>query len=290
MTHDSKVFPAFPVIRISPACSLASLVTQRAWKAWAFFKRDLATDLSYKLSFAFEVVHILIAVAAYYFLAALLGDRKLNGYDSFPFILIGLTVNAYMTTCLACFAQAIRGSQLTGTLKAILATPTSPTGFLMFSSAYPLARATLDGGVYMLGGLALGLSLARGNLVAAALLFIASLLAFSAIGMLSATFTVLFKRGDPLPWLFGSGSWLLGGVLYPSDVLPSSLQYVAELLPITHALRGLRAALLTDAPVAQILPEVGVLMLFAGVGLPLSIIAFKLALQRAKIIGTIGHQ
>ena len=263
---------------------------QTAWKAWAFFKRDLVTDLSYKLSFAFEAVHILITVAAFYFLAALLGERKLDGYDSFPFIMIGLTVNAYMTTCLVCFTQAIRGSQLSGTLKAILATQTSPPEFLVFSSAYPFARATLDGVAYALAGLAFGLSLARGNLVAVVVLFIASLLAFSGIGMLAATFTVLFKRGDPLPWLFGSGSWLLGGVMYPSNVLPSFLQRFAELLPITHALRGLRAALLTDASVTEILPEVGVLTLFAVVGIPVSFVAFKLALQRAKITGTLGHQ
>lgn len=263
---------------------------QAAWKAWAFFKRDFVTDLSYKLSFALEAVHALIAVAAFFFLARLIGERKLDGYDSFPFIIVGLTVNAYMSTCLVCFAQAVRGSQLTGTLKAVLATPTSPTGLLMFSSAYPLARATLDGIVYTLGGLAFGLSLARCNLAAASLVFIASLLAFSGIGMISATFTLLFKRGDPLVWLFGSGSWLLGGVMYPSDVLPSSLQRVAELLPITHALRGLRAALLTGASVTQVLPEIGALMLFAILGLPVSFVAFKLGLERAKITGTLGHQ
>ena len=30
-----------------------------------------------------------------------------------------------------------------------------------------------------------------------------SLLAFSSIGIMSATFTLVFKRGDPLLWLFG---------------------------------------------------------------------------------------
>lgn len=261
-----------------------------AWKAWAFFKRDFVTDLSYKLSFALEAVHALIAVSTYFFLAGLIGERKLDGYDSFSFIMVGLTVNAYMTTCLVCFAQAIRGSQLTGTLKAILATPTSPAGLLLFSSAYPLARATLDGIVYTLGGLAFGLSLAQSNLAAAALVFVVSILAFSGIGMISATFTLLFKRGDPLVWLFGSASWLLGGVMFPIDVLPSWLQRLAGLLPITHALRGLRAALLTGASVADVLPELGALTLFAVLGLPVSFVAFKLGLERAKMTGTIGHQ
>ena len=50
------------------------------WKAWAFFRRDLLTDLSYKLSFALQALHILLGIAAYYFLASLLGESTPGGY------------------------------------------------------------------------------------------------------------------------------------------------------------------------------------------------------------------
>jgi ABC-2 type transport system permease protein len=257
---------------------------------WVFFKRDLVADWSYRLSFALEAAHIVITVAAFYFLAAVVGRERLDGYASFPFILVGLAANAYMTTCFICFAQAVRGSQLTGTLKAVLVSPISPTQFLLFSSGYPFARATLDAAAYIAGGVLFGLSLAGVNAGAAALVFLASLLAFSSIGLLSATFTLLFKRGDPLLWLFGSGSWLLGGVMYPSTVLPPALRDVAELLPITHALRGLRAALLSNASVIDVLPQVQALAVFAAIGLPLSAMVFNLGLQRARMAGTLGHQ
>jgi hypothetical protein len=90
------------------------------------------------------------------FLSQLLGDKQPDGYASFPFILVGMTVNAYMTTCLVCFSQTIRGSQLAGTLKAILATPTSPATFLMCSSTYPFVRASLDAVVYTTAGMLFG--------------------------------------------------------------------------------------------------------------------------------------
>lgn len=260
------------------------------WRAWVFFKRDLVTDWSYRFSFALEAVHILITVAAFYFLATIVGQKELDGYASFPFILLGLGVNAYMTTCLVCFSQAVRGNQLTGTLKAVLTTSTSPTQFLVFSSGYPFARAMVDAALYVAGGLLFGLSLDRINVPAAALLFVTSVLAFSSIGLVSATFTLLFKRGDPLLWLFGSGSWLLGGVMYPNSVLPPFLRDAGELLPITHALRGLRAAVLTNASVVEVLPQVQALALFAAIGLPLSVIVFNLGLQRARVAGTLGHQ
>ena len=152
---------------------------QAIWKAWVFLKLGLLTDISYKLSFAFQVVDILLGIAAFYFLARLLGERTPQGYASFPFILVGMAVNGYMTTSMVCFAQGIRGDQLMGTLKAMLATRTSPLALILLSSLYPLVRATVDAGLYLLGGMLFGLSLGQANIPAALLFFLISLIAFS---------------------------------------------------------------------------------------------------------------
>lgn len=260
-----------------------------AWKAWAFFKRDLRTDLSYKLSFAFQIVNILVGIGSFYFLAQILGRAAYRGYEPFPFILIGIAVNGYMTTCLVCFAQAIRGNQPPGTLKAVLVTPTSPVAFVLYSSLYPFVRAAFDAALYLLAGVLFGLSLGQVNIPAVLLLFILSVAAFSSIGILSATFTLIFKRGDPFLWLFGGLSWLLGGVFYPLQVLPRFLQYAGQLLPITQALVGMRGALLHNSSLAQLLPQIAVLVIFALAGLPLSLLAFHWGVRWAKIAGTLSH-
>jgi len=260
-----------------------------AWGAWAFFKRDLLIDISYKFSFVLQAANILIGIGAFYFLAHLIGKAAFGDYGPFPFILVGMAVNGYMATALACFGQAIRGNQPGGTLKAVLATPTSPTAFVLFSSLYPFFRAAVDSGLYLAAGVLFGLSLARINFPAVLLLFLLSLLAFGGIGILSASFTLVFKRGDPLLWLFGGLSWLLGGVFYPLDVLPRFLRQAAQLLPITHALQGMRAALLSGASVGQLLPQIGVLALFAVLALPLSLLGFHWAVRWARVNGTLSH-
>jgi ABC-2 type transport system permease protein len=260
------------------------------WKLRAFIKRDLAIDFSYRLSFALEAAHVLTAVAAFYFFSGLVGHTRPQGYASFPFILVGLAVNAYMITCFVCFSQAIKGSQPAGTLKAILATPTSSSSFLICSSAYPFIRASLDAGMYLVAGTLFGLPLWHVNAVAVALVFVLSLLAFSSIGIMSATFTLVFKRGDPLLWLFGSGSWLLGGVLYPVDVLPAFLQQLSRLLPLTHAADGMRAALLDGASPALIVADLQALTLFGLIGFPASVLMFSLGINHAKRVGTLDHR
>src|SRR3989304_1137243 len=188
-------------------------------KAWAFFRRDFRNDVSYRLSFILEVLNIFLTLASFYFLSKLLGERVAGRYAPFPFLLLGMAVNGYMTTALYCFSQSIRGSQQMGVLKAVLATPVSPLGFVFYSSLYPLFRAAVDGMVYLAGGVALGLSLGQMNLLSALVLFVLSVLAFATIGILSATFALVFKKGDPLLWVVGGLSWLLGGGFSPLEVL-----------------------------------------------------------------------
>ena len=260
-----------------------------AWKAWAFLKRDLATDLSYKLSFAFQLANILIAIAAFYFLSHMLGRGAFRGYEPFAFILVGIAVNDYMTTSMACYGQAIRGNQPMGTLKMVLATPTSPTAFVLLSSLYPVLRSAFDALLYVLAGVLFGVELGRVNVAGVLAIFLLSVMAFSSIGILSATFTLVFKRGDPLMWLFGGLSWLLGGVYYPVDVLPRFLRDAAKLLPITHALAGMRAALLGGASLHELAPELGILAIFAVIGLPLSLAGFAWGVRRARVSGSIAH-
>ena len=260
-----------------------------AWKAWIFIKRDFLTDVSYKVSFALQTLDVLIGVAAFYFLSKTLGPTTTEGYPFFGFLLIGVAVNGYMTTCLVCFSQAIRGGQFTGTLKAVLSTRTAPLSLVLLSSLYPCLRAAADAAVYLIGGLLFGLSLAQVNVVAVVVVFVASLLAFSSIGIFSAAFTLAFKKGDPLLWLFGGLSWLLGGVFYPLDVLPPGLRQAADALPITHALEAMRSALLDGASVEELLPQIGILTLFGLIGIPLGLASFNYALRVARVSGTLSH-
>lgn len=262
---------------------------QEMWKAWAFFRRDLLSDLSYKISFVLQTVNIFLTLAAFYYFSKLIEAGALRNYAPFPFILIGMAVNGYMITSLYCFAQSIRGNQQAGTLKAVLVTPISPLGFLFYSSLYPLVRAGIDAALYLLGGVLLGLSLTRINLLSVLVIFALSGLAFSSIGIFSATFTLVFKKGDPLLWLFGGLSWLLGGVFYPVELLPPFLQQIAQLFPLTHAVEGMRAAVLRGASPAEILPQIEALALFSLASLPASLLAFVKGVRWTRVTGTLSH-
>ena len=101
---------------------------------------------------------------------------------------------------------------------------------------------------------------------------------------------MLFKRGNPAKWLL-IGLWgFAGGMLFPVDILPDWLQLVAKLNPMTHALNGMRAALLGGADISQLLPAIETLLVFAVVLLPLAVLVFSWTLKHTKITGTLSHR
>jgi ABC-2 type transport system permease protein len=97
-----------------------------------------------------------------------------------------------------------------------------------------------------------------------------SILAFARLGIISTSYLLLYKRGNPARWLILGVSGLLGGTMYPVSVLPGPLQWLARLIPVTYSLEGMRQALLAGAGMVQLWPSVRALLLFSLVLLPLS--------------------
>jgi ABC-2 type transport system permease protein len=252
----------------------------------AFTRRDFVVDFTYRLSFAIGVVDAIGGVGAHYLLSTIIGIRP-GGYEPFAFILTGLVMNSAMSTALACYAQSVRDSQQSATLPLLIASPLSARRLVVLSSAYPLLRATVEATLFLAVGLALGLGLRGANVAGAAVVFILALAAFSAVGILSAACIVVWKRGDPIPWLIGAASWLFGGVFFPIDRLPEPLQMLSRFLPITYALEAFRPALLQSLAFGDVLRQAVPLALFSAVAVPLSLLAFERAIDRARVEGTL---
>ena len=139
------------------------------------------------------------------------------------------------------------------------------------------------------GAILFGFPLQGANWLGALLVLGASVLAFSGVGILSASYLLIFKRGNPVNWAILGLSSVVGGMMYPISVLPVWLQYVARLIPVTYSLEGMRAAILGHASTRELLPSIAGLLLFAALLLPISFAIFSWALRRTKVTGTLTH-
>lgn len=262
-------------------------------KSLAFIKRDFHINSSYKFSFIFDFFTILFSVLTFFFIAKIFGrgasEYLINyGGDYFPFVLIGIAFYGYLHTGLTSFTQAIREEQYTGTLETILLSPTGIPTVLISGSLWNFLFTSLRILLYLIFGiLFFGFDISRANLISAITTLLLTITSSSGLGIISASFIIVLKRGDPVNWLFSGISRFLGGVYFPISILPLWVQKASLLIPITHSLEAMRKALISGAPITEIWRELTILFIFSAVLLPLSILCFKLAVRMAKKSGSL---
>ncbi len=262
--------------------------------ALAFLKRDFLIATSYKVTFGAMLLSILGTVPFLFFVSRLFGGANaglLAPYrgNYFAFLLIGLAFTDYLVLSVGTFNTSLRESQLMGTFETILLSPTSIPGLLFYSSLWGYLFTSIRFALYLGGGLLFGLDLGRANIPAAFGILAISILSFAAIGIFIAAVTTVIKKGEILTAIATGVSGILGGVIYPTPVLPSWLQPVSRLIPIRYALEAMRLALIQGYGVSQLWPQFLALAIFAVVLLPLSILSFWLAIRYAKVAGTLGQ-
>jgi ABC-2 type transport system permease protein len=265
-------------------------------EAWIFFWRDVLVARSYRTLFLLEIIEALFGTATFYYVARLVDSPGVQqalpqGGSYFAFSLVGFIFLDYLNAALNTFDQSLIEARDSGTLEQILVTQTSLPVLLGGSAIYPFVSTTVRIAVYLAwGAILFGFPLGHANWVAVIGVLAASLLAFSGLGIISASYVLLFKRGNPAKWLFLGITGLTSGTLFPISVLPRGLQFLARLNPVSYSLEAMRAALLGGSNLEMLWRPVVVLLGFAVVLLPLSMAAFSWSLQRTKATGTLSHR
>jgi ABC-2 type transport system permease protein len=259
------------------------------------FRRDLLTARTYRIAFLLNIVNALFGAASFYFLSNFVASDKLSkslpaGTSYFGFALTGLAFFEYLGAGLNAFDTSIEDARRYHTLEALLVTEVSLPVILAGSAIYPFVLTALSTAIYLIWGVILfHLPLGSADWPGAFLILLFSILSFAGLGIISASYQMLFKRGNPAKWIFLGASALLGGMMYPVRILPAPLRFLARLIPITYSLEGVRKALLGGVGIGRLWPQITALAIFAVILLPLSFVVFAWALRRTKINGTLTH-
>ena len=105
--------------------------------------------------------------------------------------------------------------------------------------------------------------------------------AYIPFASLAASAILAFRTAGPFATAVLTVSSLLGGVYYPTQVVPSWLHQVSAFVPLTYGLRALRRTILEQASFATIAPDL-IALLFAVVLFGVSFLAFSWALRYAR--------
>lgn len=265
-------------------------MTRTLAKLWAFLKRDFLSDVSYRLAFVMQLGGMFMSVSAFFFVGKMV-DPKTEGLDGiapFPWMLIGLAFQLYFSQALWSFSSKVRSEQVIGTLEAMLVSPT-PTALVIFASAaWDFAFGALRVIVYLLFAVfVFGVHLHGNSLPALAVGIVLTLLSSAGIGILSASFILYFKRGDPINFFLSGVTMFFGNVFFPVKQLPASIQWLSDYVPMTWSVNIVRAALLQGKPWSALQPDLLRLLAMTVVLLPAGLLFSRVAIQKAKKEGSL---
>jgi ABC-2 type transport system permease protein len=261
----------------------------------AFVVRDFQLAVSYRLEFFVRILSILFVVTTLFFISQIFAGSFSTPYEQWrdPFLawITALPFLNYFMVGFSSLATAIRSEQAQGTLESVLMTPINLPTLIISSSAWDFVQASLHSFLYLFFGWALFGVEYRGNFLLAILFLILTTLVLSSLGILSASFAMVFKRGDPFGLIIGTGSALFSGVFFPTQLLAKAagegFGSISRLIPTTHGIEGIRRVLIQGQGLADVREPLLTLLVFLAVLLPFSLWVFARAVRRAKREGSL---
>jgi ABC-2 type transport system permease protein len=260
----------------------------------AFIKKEFRLQLSYQFEFLFLILGVFTSVATYFFIDRLFGRQSIPelaafGANFFAYVLVGNAFFAYVGTAIGGFSGRIADEQSLGTLEVLLGTPTRLWVVILAIAVWNTLYASVEVVMYFLiGGVGFGVDFGGINWPALAAVLGLAIVVFNSVGLAEAGCLLLFKRGIAGAWAFNSLTAVLGGVFFPVTVLPEWLRWIADLNPITYAVRGLQLAIFQGSGVGDLTKDLAVLTAFAAVLVPAGLGIWQWTLRRARIEGSLG--
>ncbi len=257
----------------------------------AFVVRDFQLALSYRVEFFLRMLTILLVVTTFFFISQIFtgqaGAQYTQWRNPLAAWITGLAVLNYFMTGFSSLANAIRAEQTQGTLESVLLTPINVPTVIIASSAWDFVQATFYSFLYLFFGWLFFNVRYEGNFLLALVFLLLTTLVLASIGILSASFAMVFKRGDPFGVILGTGSALFSGVFFPTQLLGKGFGVVSRLLPPTYGLDGIRRVLIEGQGFSEVREPLVALLLYLVVLLPFSLWVFSRAVRRAKRDGSL---
>lgn len=251
------------------------------------FRKDLQIAMSYPLQFIFSFLSIFISFIFLYLFSRLVDQGQnsiLETYEVsyFQFLFAGIVVAEITSIYLNTMPNTIKTYQQTGVFEQLMLSGKSEISIILASLNYPAFKLLIRIICYLLLYYLVFGELNFINIsidpLTALFLFILCMIGISLFG---SAVTIFLKGSSIVPQGYLLISSLLGGVLFPIEMLPNILQKISVLLPTTQFLEVIRNTTNNSDNSLIILFVMAVLLILLGS------ISVKAALKNAKKNGNL---
>lgn len=266
---------------------------------WAVFQREWTIFRRYPSWIIALFIWPIIFPAAY-----ILSSRALAGPDGsglalfqaaagttdvIGFIGIGTTIWMWQNVVLWNVGFALREEQLRGTLESNWLSPTWRFSFLLGSTLTQIISMGIFMGVSALEFTLLLGARFNGNPLLVLLVMAVAVPSIYGLGFAFASLVITMKEANAFVFLVRGLVMIFCGVTFPVSVLPGWMQGIAQWLPPTYIIHGMRNAALNGADFQALLPDLIPLLVFGVMWLGIGYALFNLMERRARRTGAIGQ-
>jgi ABC-2 type transport system permease protein len=184
---------------------------------------------------------------------------------------------------------ALRQEQLRGTLESCWLSPTWRFLFLLGSTLTQFISMLMFLSISALEFVLLFGVKVNGNPLLILLVMLAGMPSIYGLGFAFASVVITAKEANAFVFLVRGLVMIFCGITFPISVLPGWMQDIAQWLPPTYIIHGIRSAALGGADFQALLPDLIPLLGFGAFWLTLGYLLFSLMERRARRTGAIGQ-
>jgi ABC-2 type transport system permease protein len=203
-----------------------------------------------------------------------------GGGSTFDFVAPGFIALNVMASGLTALGVALARERESGTLDGILMSPISRTSILLGKTISHTLRNLFQGAVtIIIVVLLFGITI-RGNPFLIVFILIIGTVSFLGFGIVATAVTKEQESAQLILGLLQFPMMFLSGVLFPIEQMPSFLQAISKVLPLTYAVDALRKVMILGAGIEAVLWPITILVVLGVITLIVGVPLFERAIKK----------
>jgi len=200
--------------------------------------------------------------------------------SSFQFLAPGFMALTVITGSLQGVAAAISREKEQGTMDGLLVSPIPHRSIILGKVMAQTVRGLIQ------GFLILGLSMVifgvqiYGSPIIMLIVMLLGTASFVGVGIIMTAIAPDQETAQMMTMLLQFPMMFISGILFPVDQLPGWMQYIGKGLPLYYAADALRKVIILNANLANIMPDVLVLVVYTFLTMTFAIPLFERAMRR----------
>jgi ABC-2 type transport system permease protein len=200
--------------------------------------------------------------------------------SSFDFLAPGFIAMNVMMSGLTALGAALARERESGTLDGVLMSPISRTSIILGKTISHTIRNLLQGGITIaIAILIFGITI-RGNPFLIVFILILGTISFLGLGIVATAIAKEQESAQLVLGLLQFPMMFLSGVLFPVEQMPSILQTVSKVLPLTYAVDALRKVMILGVGIEAIITPITILVILGVVTMTLGVPLFERAVKK----------